>query len=177
MRWLLTILGSLMAMVSTFAMGEPLYIVNGEVSQNVKDIPSGIIKSIDIIKGEEAIEKYGLKGSNGVVSITLLYDTPPVFADDLTFQEYLEQNITWKDNDPTARVTLKYTLKADGSTELIEVMDSTDARLKRRVLKAFESAPKWKNAAMNMGQTVETSSVICIHLPLGRTMPGEYYIR
>ncbi|WP_169720731.1 M56 family metallopeptidase [Arenibacter certesii] len=51
----------------------PLYIVDGvekEADFNIDNIPASSIKSINVTKGAEAIEKFGEKGKNGVIEIT-----------------------------------------------------------------------------------------------------------
>jgi hypothetical protein len=54
---------------------EPVILVNGkETGQKVYDIDPETIKSVNILKGEEAIEKFGEKGKNGVIEITLKND-------------------------------------------------------------------------------------------------------
>lgn len=54
---------------------EPVIFVNGkETGQKVYDIDPETIKSVNILKGEEAIEKFGEKGKNGVIEITLKND-------------------------------------------------------------------------------------------------------
>ncbi|MDA1144181.1 MAG: TonB-dependent receptor plug domain-containing protein, partial [Bacteroidetes bacterium] len=52
---------------------QPLYVVNGktlEKGADIKDIDPDRIKSINVIKGQAAKEKYGDKGINGVIEIT-----------------------------------------------------------------------------------------------------------
>ena len=51
----------------------PLYIIDGkEIEQaKAKDINPQNIKSIDVLKGQSALEKYGDKGKNGVILITM----------------------------------------------------------------------------------------------------------
>lgn len=51
----------------------PLYFVNGEetLKENAESINPENIASINVLKGEKAIEKYGEKGKNGVVEITM----------------------------------------------------------------------------------------------------------
>ena len=52
--------------------GEPLYIVDGKKvkSKDIKKISPNDIESINIYKGDKALEKYGKKAKNGVVEIT-----------------------------------------------------------------------------------------------------------
>ena len=57
----------------------PVYIVNGErmTEQQVKEIdPSDIVDNQLVTIDETIIEKYGHEAANGVVLITLRYDTP-----------------------------------------------------------------------------------------------------
>lgn len=52
--------------------GEPLYIVDGKKakSKDIKKISPSDIESVNVFKGDKAIEKYGKKAENGVVEIT-----------------------------------------------------------------------------------------------------------
>src|SRR5699024_1676932 len=52
---------------------QPLYIIDGKsVSKDVLDqLNPDKIASIDVLKDESAVKKYGEKGENGVVEITL----------------------------------------------------------------------------------------------------------
>ncbi|MEN8137931.1 MAG: hypothetical protein ABFR62_05825 [Bacteroidota bacterium] len=51
----------------------PLYILNGEIMENMdaRNIKSDDIESIEVLKNEYATKKYGSKGINGVMKITL----------------------------------------------------------------------------------------------------------
>ncbi|NQW36687.1 MAG: TonB-dependent receptor plug domain-containing protein [Flavobacteriales bacterium] len=52
---------------------QPLFIIDGKEITNdkFKDIDPDTIKSINVLKGENAIKKYGEKAKNGVIEITL----------------------------------------------------------------------------------------------------------
>ncbi len=49
----------------------PLYVVDGVIRENgnIDDLAAGDIHSMNVLKGEKAIEKYGNKGKNGVVVV------------------------------------------------------------------------------------------------------------
>ena len=49
-----------------------LYIIDGKemVSGSMNDVDPNTIKSINVLKGENAVKKYGEKGKNGVIEIT-----------------------------------------------------------------------------------------------------------
>lgn len=53
---------------------KPLYVVDGVVSSEPKDIKPETIESIDVLKGESATKLYGEKGKNGAVLIKLKKD-------------------------------------------------------------------------------------------------------
>ncbi len=56
----------------------PLYIIDGKIVKSRIHLPSYNIKSIRVVKGESAIEKYGAEANNGVVIISTKRGTPPV---------------------------------------------------------------------------------------------------
>ena len=52
----------------------PLIIINGEFQEDLKllkDLDLETIESINIIKGDSAIKKFGMQGANGVIEIIL----------------------------------------------------------------------------------------------------------
>lgn len=56
---------------SFFGSSTPLFVVNGVIVQSIDNINPVEVKSITILKGSSAAI-YGVQGSNGVISITLL---------------------------------------------------------------------------------------------------------
>ena len=59
--------------ISITDQAQPLFVVDGKVLENatpIKALAQETIASINIIKGDAAIKKYGEKGLNGVVEIT-----------------------------------------------------------------------------------------------------------
>lgn len=48
---------------------EPLYIIDGKEVEGFVDMDPDFIVSINVLKGDSAIEKYGNKGKNGVIEI------------------------------------------------------------------------------------------------------------
>lgn len=156
----------------------PLYIVNGKRMSyaDAKEIsPRNILSEKMLPADEQTIEKYGAEASNGVVLITLRYDTPARFVLDgkeQRYSSYIAQQVKWEDSDPVARVVIAFKVNADGSVSEREVLEASDKRLLRRVQKAMAEAPKWI-PAMRDGRGVETDHVLRLTLPLGRKMPAE----
>lgn len=70
----------------------PLYVINKIVfeSVNINDIIQDEIKEINIIKGKDAFDKYGKKGINGVIIITLKNENSLAFEQ--LKKTYLQEN-------------------------------------------------------------------------------------
>ncbi len=156
---------------------KPLYIVNGTPCDEIAGIETDDIERIEELPAdEESIARYGDKATNGVILITLKYDSPAVFEGGEPFADHIARQVKWGENEPAARVALRYTVTAEGETVAGAILESTDSRLRRRVLKALAEAPRWKPATKN-GRPVESEGVLRIQLPEGKPLPGEPYIR
>lgn len=55
---------------SFFGTGAPLFVINGVIVNSIDDVNPLEVKAIKVLKGSEAAI-YGVRGSNGVISITL----------------------------------------------------------------------------------------------------------
>ncbi len=150
---------------------QPLYIVNGVERSDVRDIPPEVIERMEELPADEqTIARYGEKGANGVVLITLRYDEPARFAaDSLTLAAYLTQHVTWDETEPVARVSLRYRILTDGRMEVTGTPKTTNKRLLKRVVKAMEEAPRWE-PARKQGIPVVTEQSLTLQLPEGRRM-------
>ena len=160
----------------------PLYIVNGErmTEEQVKGIhPKDIEDNHLLPADEQTIERYGHEAANGVVVITLRYDTPARFEVDgktTNYSNYIADRVKWDDTDPVARIIISFKVKADGSVSDNDVLEATDKRLLRRIEKAMAEAPRWQ-PALKDGKGVETTHLLKVTLPKGRTMPRERVVR
>ena len=160
----------------------PLYIVNGErmSEEQVKGIhPKDIEDNHLLPADEQTIERYGHEAANGVVVITLRYDTPARFEIDgqtTNYSNYIADRVKWDDTDPVARIIISFKVKPDGTISDNDVLEATDKRLLRRIEKAMAEAPRWR-PALKDGKGVETSHLLKVTLPKGRTMPRERVVR
>ena len=160
----------------------PLYIVNGErmSEEQVKGIhPKDIEDNHLLPADEQTIERYGHEAANGVVVITLRYDTPARFEIDgqtTNYSKYIADRVKWDDTDPVARIIISFKVKADGTVSDNDVLEATDKRLLRRIEKAMAEAPRWR-PALKDGKGVETTHLLKVTLPKGRTMPRERVVR
>ena len=154
----------------------PLYIVNGVEMESVKHIPEENIEHIDHLEAnEDSVAKYGERANNGVIIVTLRYDKEAEFTGGASLADYVEERVKWPDNYGVARFVARYTIGADGSFRLGDVLQSTDHQLRKRVLKVLQSLPKWQPAT-KQGKAVESDYVLAVQLPKGKEMPKEPYI-
>ena len=169
---------------------QPLYVVDGMPIDNTNfgsankdggyDLGDGIssinpddIENVEMLPAdEETIARYGDKAANGVMLVTLRYDQSAVFTADSTFSGYIARQVKWGDDEPAARIVLRYTVTPEGDTVVAQELESTDSRLKRRVLKAVAEAPRWTPARKN-GTPVESEGILHIQLPEGKLMPRQ----
>lgn len=56
----------------------PLFVIDDKIVNTYVEIPHYNVKSVRVMKGEKAIERYGEKARNGVVIIKTKRGTPPV---------------------------------------------------------------------------------------------------
>lgn len=150
---------------------QPLYIVNGTPTEQIASIPPEEIEHVESLPADEqSIARYGAGAAHGVLLITLRYDQAARFQADSSFNNYIARQVTWGEGEPTARVVLRYTISPEGKTQVKQELESTDSRLKRRVLKALGEAPDWLPACKN-GQPIESEGVLYVQLPAGKQMP------
>ena len=120
--------------------------------------------------------RYGERAADGVIVVTLKHDTEPQFSvDSLSFREWVEREVAWGDDEPAARVVYRYVVGTDGRAQLTELIESTDNRLRQRVVRAVKRAPLWTPAERE-GRAVEVEQVLIIELPKGKRMRGKYYL-
>lgn len=173
MKRMLIVWGVVLCAVLPAAAQKPLYIVNGTPREEIASIPPEDIERVESLPADEqTIARYGDGASNGVILITLRYDQPAAFPSDSTYSQYIARRVVWNDTDPVARVILRYKITTDGTVVVDQELEVTDKRLKRRILKVMEEAPKWRPAQKD-GVPVESEGVLRIQLPEGRRMPRQ----
>ena len=177
MTILATAMATLGSLLSVAGNSSPIYIVNGQEMSDVKHIPQSDIESIESLEiNDENIARYGNRASNGVIIINLKYDKYAEFEGGQSFEKYIASQVKWAPHEPAARVILRYTVDSEGRVVIGQVIESTDNRLRRRVLSAIAAAPQWMPASRN-GEAVASEHVLDIRLPEGKEMPKEPYIR
>ena len=111
-----------------------------------------------------------------MIIVTLKHDTEPQFSvDSLSFREWVEREVAWGNDEPAARVVYRYVVGTDGRAQLTELIESTDNRLRQRVVRAVKRAPLWAPAERE-GRAVEVEQVLVIELPKGKRLRGKHFL-
>jgi N-acetylmuramoyl-L-alanine amidase len=153
--------------------GESLYIVDGKErpSSEVKSIPPAHIESINVLKGESAVKKYGDKGKNGVIEITLKSDaasqflpgTDKVFTQTETPATFpggpaawskfimgkIQANIDSLSDKDYGTCVLKFLVKKDGKISDVKATTMQGTRLAEVAVNAVKNGPDWNPAEQN----------------------------
>lgn len=170
-KYLITAIAATSVMLS--AAQEPLYIVNGEPREHIGNIPPELVEQTERLPAdEETIARYGPQAANGVLLVTLRHDRTARFTGGDSFDGYIAAHVEWPQDEPAARIVLRYAVTEEGKTVVTKELESTDRRLRRRVLKAVEEAPAWEPAT-KQGRPVESEGILFIQLPEGKKMPRE----
>ena len=155
---------------------EPLCIVNGHVvtSAELHDVQPDDIVSTEVLPADEhTVAQYGEQANYGVIIVSLRYDTPARFdADTVSYSSHIARRVKWGETERTARYVARFTVGEDGSVSVDKDLESTDPRLRRKVLRAVAQSPHWQPATKE-GHPVASSHVLRIQLPEGRPMPPE----
>ena len=172
-RAFLSLLCALFAAVVSAPAQQPLYIVNGEPVTDIASIPPEEIERVEELPADEqTVARYGQQASHGVILVTLRYDRRAAFPGGESFDDYIARQVQWPDSEPAARVVLRYRITAQGRVEAAELLQATDKRLKRRVLKAVAASPAWQ-PARKAGRAVESEGVLRVQLPEGKPLPRQ----
>lgn len=151
---------------------EPLYVVNGRVVASIEDIPHEDIERIDVLPAnEDTIAEWGSEASEGVIIVTLRYDTAATFVAEGydNFTDYLAHTVRWSDMHPAERVSLRVKVDVEGRATVTEVLDATSRQFLRCVERAIAKAPLW-SAAMRDGEAVESLHLVNLKLPINKAL-------
>ncbi|WP_121355121.1 M56 family metallopeptidase [Flavisolibacter nicotianae] len=150
---------------------KPLYFVDGkEFSGDLNTIDPQRIESMNVLKDKSAIDKYGERGKNGVVEITLkksgqvnenniVFEQTeiPASIDKQEWRTFLEKNVqpiivnaASKGAKPgTYTVNIRFLVKSDGSLSEFTALNNPGYDLGKQVVALMPSSPKWKPAQQN----------------------------
>ena len=113
----------------TFQEEKPLIVVGGKIQEkdfNLNSIEPQTIKSLNVLKGESATEKYGKRAENGAIEIILKTDAE-------ILQEKKEQNKNQENrkeqNFKSESVSFKISEKLNGKSSQVKVINVDEAKL------------------------------------------------
>ncbi len=175
MRHLLLVITLILGTAFTLSARGPMYVVNGTIVESIDHIAQEDIERIyHLPADDETIAKWGLEASEGVILVTLRYDTPAEFRSGAidNFTTYLAKSVRWSDKMDAARVSLRITVDASGRATISKVLQATSRQFLKRVKDAIERAPAW-SPAMRDGVAVESTHLINLLLPEGEQLPVE----
>lgn len=169
---------------STGTAGNPLIVVDGVISsQKVDDIKPETIESISVLKDDMAVKKYGDKGKDGVVEITLkkekevfvVVEQMPEFPGGITaLKEYVRVNLQYPkialENRIAGQVHVQFNVAEDGSVTDAKVVGGIDPTLDQEALRIVNSMPKWI-PGQQRGTPVKVSYV----LPINFAYPADFH--
>ncbi len=154
---------------------KPIYYLDGKgFTGDVNNLDPNKIASINVLKNQPAISKYGEKGKNGVVEIftktensvsdtvpqkTPVFKKPEVEAsvDKNEWRSFLEKNLQSVIESAASKgmpagqytVNLKFLVKKDGSISDFKALNDPGYGLVQKVLEIIPNSPKWKPAEQN----------------------------
>ena len=152
-----------------------MYVVNGTVVESIEHIAQEDIESIDVLAADdETIAQWGLGASEGVILVTLRYDTPAYFEaeGENNYTSYLAHNVRWGKNMNPERVSLRIVVDSEGRATISKVLQATSRQFLKRVEQTISSSPLWHPATRN-GKAVESTHLINLLLPEGESLPVE----
>jgi TonB family protein len=172
---------------------KPLYIVEGfeKPESLAKNINPDDIESINVLKGENAINKYGDKGKNGVVEIKLKTSPPPspsgsvstlknnkekevfIVVEEMpefpggvkALRQYLASVVKYPVDAQVkgiqGQVFVKFVVTKTGKIADAKIARGIDPSLDKEAIRVVESLPDWKPGKQR-GENVDVSYTIPI---------------
>ena len=149
--------------------GKPRFVIDGKVMEldfDLKEVDPKTIESMEVLKDETAIEKYGEIAKNGVIVINLKKQEPqeeevisfqfagekPSFngGDVNDFNKWVAQNMRYPEEaikkKLSGRVMVSFVVGSDGVVKDVKVLRGVDPLLDAEAVRVVSSSPKWTPA-------------------------------
>ena len=159
---------------------KPLIVKNGEISedQNVDHIAPETIESINVLKEKSATDKYGEKGKNGVIEITMkpgkdvfvMVEEMPQFPGGVeALKEYVASSLQYPtvalEKGIQGKVFVNFMIAHDGSVKDAKIAKGVDPSLDKEALRIVAAMPDWKPGSQ-AGKPVKVAYTIPIDFKL-----------
>ena len=162
----------------------PLIIINGRPSTALSrsQITPSSVEKVDVLKGESAIKKYGEKGKDGVILITLkasIKDTIPASFPGglLAWRKYVEQNLHYPEAAYTKKtqgiVSVRMKVDEQGKITEVQAMNDPGDGLAEEAVRVVKAGPSWIAATVN-GKPVPFDFQSKNYFPYGCRSRWEY---
>jgi TonB family protein len=154
---------------STGTFTNPLIVVDGIISETkkVEDFDPETIQSINVLKGESATQKYGEKGKDGVLEITMkksentfisVEEIPEFPGGTEAINPFIKANLQYPkkavETGITGKVFVDFTITKTGKVETVKVSKGLHPLLDAEAVRVVKSMPNWKPGVQN-GEKVD----------------------
>lgn len=172
--------------LSSDTTSDPLYVVDGKITQTISQIPPQDIERIEVLKDNSATALYGSMGKNGVIVITtksetyqyqddsarvvrtkpqakfLLPEEMPEFpGGEEALKQYITSHINYpesaRENGIHGKVYVTFTITKEGKVTGAKLARGVDPALDKEAVRVISSLPDWKPGKQN-GQPVDVVS-------------------
>jgi TonB family protein len=159
---------------------KPLIVIDGVIAedQNMDKIEPNTVESMNVLKGEMATKKYGEKGKNGVIEITMkgekeyfvVVEEMPEFPGGVqALKTYVAATVKYPanalKNGIQGKVFVNFIVGKDGSVSNAKIAQGVDSSLDAEAIRVVESMPKW-NPGKQRGELVEVRYTIPVEFKL-----------
>lgn len=154
----------------------PLVVIDGVIAenQNLDKIDPETIETVHSLTGELATNKYGDKGKNGVVLITLkkagdvfvvVEEMPEFPGGDKAMRQFLAMTVRYPtsaiESNIQGKVYVSFIVTKTGTVTNAKVVRGVDPSLDNEAIRVVESMPKWKPGRQR-GENVDVSFTVPI---------------
>lgn len=163
--------------------GKPLIVKDGIIAENqeVEDIEPGTIESMNVLKGEVAIKRYGDKGKNGVIEFTMkkqgntfmAVEEMPEFPGGVeALREYLNANFNYPvaaiEKGASGKVFVNFIVSKTGAVTNVKIFNGIDPILDNEAIRLVKTLPNWKPGKQN-GEPVD----VIYNIPVEFNLPHK----
>lgn len=166
--------------------GNPLYVVDREIRENIESIQPDSIESISVLKDESATVLYGEKGKNGVILIntkngiknskqepgkvySIVDEIPEFPGGETSLRKYIDNSIRYpeiaRENGIEGKVYVTFVVGRDGYVKDAKIQRGVDPSLDKEALRIISSLPIWKPGKFD-GKPVNTYFTVPVNFKL-----------
>jgi TonB family protein len=178
---------------------EPIWVVDGKISKNIVQVPPQDLLSVEILKGQEAAERFGESGKNGAVILTTKSKTyeylddkalnvrpqpqeqlpqpeswPEFPGGEEALRRYIADNINYpeiaKENGIHGTSYVSVTITKEGKVTGARLVRGVDPALDAEAIRVVSSLPDWK-PGKHKSQLVDASLTIPVKFELKDNIP------